>query len=400
MNRELYESLSRLLSGDLPEAEADALQQRIEAEPGVAEAWERIGALPGELAALPLRSPPPELDARLLGARSTRGWPGQRRLIGALVVAGALALVGSMALRPIPTVALVAGDQIVDGHVEVVSGGLRIEVDGLARITTEPLDPLPRGGGMDTEEDPMKAALSALGGAISGAAITVAVLQGTATIHEGPGPTTLVAGEVRQLPPARAATATTLPQIEPDEPPEQTIARLRGQVGQLQEQLRTAKFSSAVASGQLEAHVGTPQEWPDDPPEGFTPEAMRARVDRLIEEHGDKLALAELDCSEYPCITVFEPPPGIETDDWHDLVRPALESMGAGLDAGLSVYASKFQRDEDEASLMGVVLVPPGAGDLSSELGARTKYRSDTLMEELGTAALEQSEARARGEAP
>lgn len=396
MNHELYESLSRLLSGELPQPQAQALRRRIEAEPEVAEAWAQLSGLPDALAALPSQPPPPELDAALLQAHAPQRGPSQRRLIGALAVAGALALVGSMALRPIPTVALVGGDQIVDGHVDVVAGRLKIEVDGLARITMEPPAPPVRGGGVDTEEDPMKAALSALGGAAGGAAITVAVLQGTAKIHEGQAPTTLTAGEVREIPPAQASVATVEPpRAVPGEPPEQTIARLRGQVIELQDQLEAARFSGAVASGQLEAHVGSPQAWPTDLPEGFTPQAMAARVEQVLEAHGDTLALTEMDCSEYPCITVFQPPAGVATDDWHDLAKPALEALGAELEAGLSVYASKFKGDEGEAALMGVVLTPPDAGGRDTELGARTKYRSTTLMEELGEAALEELEARA-----
>ncbi|MEY3212011.1 MAG: hypothetical protein RIT28_2492, partial [Pseudomonadota bacterium] len=61
-----YEALSRLLDGDLPPDEAEALRARVHAEPALAEALGRLRALGEAVAALPEVSPPPALNTAVL----------------------------------------------------------------------------------------------------------------------------------------------------------------------------------------------------------------------------------------------------------------------------------------------------------------------------------------------
>lgn len=196
----MYDELSRLLAGELdPEAER-ALQARIAGDPALAAAWERMNALPDALAALPLAPPPPALLARLhamvpvaldahldaepepaldpapfapdpredtletpfgrpdTGVRSAAVLPrarvertvavrpAPRPTVGrAWVLAGAtvglaIGLVTGGLLPPgAPAgIALVEGDSVIDGDVQVRAGDLDLHVRGRARISVTP----------------------------------------------------------------------------------------------------------------------------------------------------------------------------------------------------------------------------------------------------------------------
>ena len=390
--RALLLDLSRRMSGDLPAAEAARLEASLD-DPEVAALWADMAALPDALAAIPLEAPPVHLDRAVL-RRSPRS--GLRIATGLGIAAAVAALIlVPRPEAPIPEVALLAGDQVVSGRTSVVAGAVRVEIDGLARITVEPFDPVVRATEHHNPEDPMKAALAALGGAVGGAIVTVAVLKGTATVTtDEAAPATLHAGETRRI--STEPRSPRAPAAIPEgEAPEQTIARLQADLEALQAQLGQARFTGAVASGQLEAHVGVPQDWPDDLDPALQPDAMRARAQAVADAH-EGVELVEVDCSEYPCITILSPTEMSEA--WTDQLRPAAEALAEGLsDVGLSVSASNFSDGDVSAGYFGVVVAPSEDADRNSEVGTRTHYRADALMEELGHEVLGEAKAEAEG---
>jgi anti-sigma factor RsiW len=61
----VYEDLSRLLAGELDPGERARVEARIEAEPEVRAAWERLRTLPAQFDGLRAVPPPPARDRRL-----------------------------------------------------------------------------------------------------------------------------------------------------------------------------------------------------------------------------------------------------------------------------------------------------------------------------------------------
>ncbi|MBX2799547.1 MAG: hypothetical protein KTR31_17860 [Myxococcales bacterium] len=383
------ESLSQLLAGELTDARASELQRRLARDPELQALYATLQALPDDLADLPQLPPPPALDARVLAAHRPATRRSPRWIAGVAALAAAAAITVLWAWQAPPTLALAMGDTVVHGDARVVAGHVRIDVDGLARITMEPDPTLVRVPPAPNQEDPMKTAMAVLGGAVGGAVVTVAVLEGTATLRSTEGaPVELAAGEVRRVPSASARVAAPTPLTPlPGEDEAATIARLQGELETLRAALGQAQFTGAVTSGQLEAHVGSPQEWPDDVPEALTPDAMRAKAEQAAQEI-DGVELVEVDCAEYPCIVVYESD-NIEPG-WSDRARPAAEALTEGIEnAGLSVSASGFNNDGRTAGFLGVTVAPPDDAERGSDTQVRTAYRTSALLEELGQQATE-----------
>jgi hypothetical protein len=402
----LHETFSRLLSGDLTEGEEAAARARIASDPEAARVWATLQQLSGDLAELPEEAPPPGLDDAVLAAldRSADarvtptanprwGWAA-----GGLLLAAA-ALLALWLRAPAPTVMhVVAGDQLVDGVVAVMVGDNRVEIDGLARITVEPAGGVAREWGPNPEDSMTRTqTLAAVGAAAAGAVLTVAVYEGSAVIYDAEAsPTVLQAGETHATGPTTPAAAPRGIPVPPERPlpagatEAQTIAHLRDRVDELEEALQQAEFTGALAQGQLVAHMGEPQQWPDDVRPELQPDLFEERLNAALEANPEA-NLVELDCSEYPCIAVIEP--HTLDDDWEDTLRTVPEAMAEGLeDVGLSVFAAKMNGDDGEAGFMGFVVAPKEDSDRDSEVGARTHYRTDALLEELGRQAMEGTE--------
>jgi len=366
----LNEDLSRLLAGDLPAAQAEALRQRIAMDPEVAHAWTALHTVVDDLPHLPEEAPPVALDALVLGFATAprRPFSASTALGGALAAAALI----WFAFRPFGATEL--------PKPQVDPGDLLVDVDGIARISMNP-----------PKESPMNASQSALAGALGGVAVTVAVLQGSAWVWSEDGSRVEVtAGQTH-------TTATdaqepklrfVVPAAPPGETPEEAVVRLEATVAALTSARDQAQFTGAVAQGQLVAHVGTPQEWPADLPPGYAADDMRARVDAVLEAHPD-IELEEMDCSEYPCITIFRPLDSSE--GWEERMKPAAMAMAEGLeDPGLSVAMSMVDNGGESIALLGVTVSPPEDTQGSTEVGARTKFRTSSLMEALGEEALEE----------
>lgn len=374
----LHEELSRLLAGDLPEPEAAALRRRLATEPEVERAWQALQELVEAVQALPAEAPPPGLDARVLGLRTTERSPGRWGWALAGAAAGVLAgvLAAALLAKPHPPsrVALVRGQQVVSGRVQVVAGELEVEVDGLARLSVEPGAGLARAEG--AQEDPMKTALSALAGAAGGALVTVAVLEGSALVR-GPDvpPVRVEAGEVRTV------GGSSRPRPQASAPDSAEVQRLQAEVERLTGELEEARLRSAVAQGQLVARVGSPQPWPTPAPAGLDPESLQARAREAVARHPG-VALAGLDCSEYPCITLLQPTQ--RGEGWEELLKGAAQDLAEGLSGvGLALLASGYDDGDGPSGVMAAIVAPPDDLVRDTEVGLRTAARAEGLMEAL-----------------
>lgn len=376
----LTEQLSRLLDHELPEPEAEALRRRIATEPEVAALWARLCALPGALADLPDPAPPPHLVAAVLRtpARPRRAWPslGLGAAAGALLAASLL-----LALRPSAAPVLIAGTQLISGDLDVRAAGHTVAVHGEAALRVEPNADALRVIG--AKEDPM--IRDALIGAAAGALLTVAVYEGKAVIT-GPDDTTttVLAGQTQVFGPgddagpgtAQAAPAGRRTVVVGGGP-----ADLAARVSELEEQNSKLALELAVARGQVQAHEGKSIPWPKDAPAALRPDAfeafVRARVAKI-----PGASLAELDCSEYPCIAVLST---TSTDpDWQvDLAATHDEMSSAGFGDQIRVMGAGMQRDDEQghvSRLYGFTVVPGEGGD--DDTSQRAGYRLRTLMED------------------
>jgi hypothetical protein len=220
------------------------------------------------------------------------------------------------------------------------------------------------------------------GGAVAGAAITWLAMQGAGSASAASG-TASPAGAVA------AIEASTAPL--PGEAPDDTIARLRSRVGDLQrqldatrEELQASKVQGAVASGQLSALQGTPIAWPDDVPDALRPEGFEAGLRAAIAPiEGAKVV--EVDCSEYPCIGVVELP-GIGGDAVHDAVGGVRQRLSEGPwkelgeDMAAMLSVSSVADEQGERVVLGVGAAAAGF-DQIPDADTRTRYRMDSLTQ-------------------
>jgi len=405
------EQLSRFMDGDLDAVQTAAWRKRIEDDPAVAAAWAELVALRRALDHLPDEAPPPHLVRAVVAA--SRGMPAVPvtasppppawRVVPWLVAAAVLIAVGLWYGAPKPaTISLVEGVVRVEGEGTLALDGMVVDFDGRARITRDsptpdleppaPGEPARRVVRASTPlEDPMDRthALSAA----AGAALTIAVQAGTVTLRApGTDPVVVQAGETRtvggQGPEAimvlRPAAQAPIPASEP---PSATVARLERRVAELEEQLALAAATSAVARGQLEVEQGHPSLWPDDVPAAFRESAVTAAFRASIATHPGT-ELVSVDCAEYPCIAVLKP--GDATEGWQSRMRPIIDEISAAAGpADLSVSAAAMEDGGKNVAFMGVALAPENALRDEAGLDTRTRWRTDSLLQDLGRSELE-----------
>lgn len=336
--------------------------------------------LDAALADLPTTAPvPPALDAAVLariGRPRRSPWP---ILAAAVLLLGLGGLLGRALPHAEPTLVLTAGVQDVTGHARVLAGPHVVEIDGRARIEVSPpaMEPQPglaREEGQEVITMPNHTHLAA---AVVGALVTVTVYEGRALVtpDDGAPPVAVVAGETRTLGPAKAPARAPVEPPRHDAPvaaaprPEDTarIAELEGQLQRLQAR-------QAITSGQLAAVQGEPQPWPDDVAAAWRPAAFERSLRALAaeEEAGDLLTV---DCSEFPCLAVLEPPP-FDGPGVPPSVQALVERMGEALGgAAVSVSNARTNDDGVETSLVGLGFLPPDRDD--PDLDARSNWRME-----------------------
>jgi hypothetical protein len=379
-----YEDLSRLLDGDLDDEAAAALRARIAAEPDVAAAWAAMQRLPSDLAALPLRPRPEGLPSPVrAGGWGAPAWFG----VGALAAA---ALLFALTTHATPSVVPSVGEQAYDGTLDVLLPQGRLHVDGVVDLIVEPAEGVVREQG--STEDPMNR--THLVAALAGAAITVAVVEGHATLYpdEGAAPLTLHAGERRALPSADgahlrgAASARDdlrTPRSRADLPTEPTarVAALQAENDALREALASTQRLVDEQQLQLASTHGKPSPWPSDVAPAWQPDAVRARAEAAAKANG--ATVQAVDCDEYPCVVAFDIPVGADPNSGQaaaHAIQEALNPVGPGGDAS----AMQMMQVRDDGSGAIATLV---AGFLPSDVGpndpvqTRLKRRAEEVMQ-------------------
>ncbi|MCA9568207.1 MAG: hypothetical protein KC656_10205 [Myxococcales bacterium] len=332
------------------------------------------------LADLPEDATPPALPDRIYAVRTERPrtwWPA-----AAALLAAALALVwlaGGPGERP---VVVTDGVVVLDGAMDVLVPGSRIVLDGRARIAVEPERGVVRGVPVETLEDPMLTREILAG--IAGVAVTIAVYEGSALVHAGPGgaePVELRAGQRQTF-----GTPSAAPILEGGVAPmgaaDPEVARLREELAATKKALDEERFAAALVRGQLTAGQGEPVPWPTSGvPAAFARDAFEASVKAQIAELPD-VEVSGVDCSEYPCLATIRYTGASDTMEWTEGLMKRLEPWfdGQFTDAAVSASGSGFKNDgRDEKFLtFGVV------GGQDEAIDQRMRWRMNQVTEQLG----------------
>ncbi|MCB9797687.1 MAG: hypothetical protein H6741_33775 [Alphaproteobacteria bacterium] len=371
-----WEQLSLLLDGALEPEEAAALRARIDAEPELAEAWALMQGLP--------RPSPPCPRLRSRRSSTPPCSPPARRRAAALRLApldrlrgGALLALTAWGLRaPEPeALTLLAGDQLVEGRARVLAAGsLPIDVDGRALVRVHPnLTPSP-------EEDP-EMMLREIMAAAAGAAITVAVYEGTASFLPGPeeAPVVVAAGEQvhvdaegRPAGPQRRVVQVVAP-AEGERPAPSTLAE-----DDLRAEVEALRFENTLLRGQVRAAQGVVQDWPEGTPAALEGPALEVGLAEALGAHGE---LLELDCAEYPCIASIQLARGYDREALEGALGAFKDGVKAeaGLDElgmMLGIAESRTSEDGEPDGVAVLALLQPddlGDPDLTERLHTRER---------------------------
>jgi ferric-dicitrate binding protein FerR (iron transport regulator) len=375
----LGDELSALWSGDLPEREAEALRRRIATEPEVGVRWDRLCRALEALEALPDELTPPPLRTRAEPQPPVeRQWPA-RAVPWALLAASA-----GLWLWPAPAqdLVLAAGTQWVEGEVRLAAGDVLVDVDGEAWISVEPAAPVPRVGSAEGEMN--RAAVVA---GLAGAVVTVAVYEGTAVVRaasDGGEPVVVEAGEThRRAPPGATKPRPVAPAATAAERLAE-VTRLEQELTEAKQALAESEFAGALTRGQLQALQGTPSPWPDDVAPALAPEAFRAGLEARLAELGDDVEIASVDCDEYPCVAAIQKVGDADDSDWNDRLRDSVSGWlqtEIPEDLSVSVNTSRFT---DGDRVEQYVIFGAHQGERDSDVGRRTEFRIDAVVDELG----------------
>jgi ferric-dicitrate binding protein FerR (iron transport regulator) len=369
------EALSRLLDGDLDPADADALQQRMAAEPALAARWEALRGLAARLDALSDPAPP---AVRLPAPARPWGWV----TWGAAWAAAAAALL--MAWPTPPRVVLADGVSVIDGELAVWAGDWEVDVDGRAAITVEPPAGAARGGEANLEVPVDTRHLLA---GLAGAVVTITVYEGRAVVRAPGQPEGVVtAGETRLFAPERPAPAAKSPP-GPDRAAalQQRVRTLTAELDAIEAELATERFTGELIRGRLEAVEGVPSEWTADVPDTLRPERFEADMVAQIAALPD-VELAEVDCVEYPCIVAFRYTGDDPTLAWGEEVVASVNTWAeASLEhADISVNRSVFSGDGTERRFITVGVSADAPDAVKQRTAVRLGELNDALSDEGG----------------
>jgi hypothetical protein len=370
------EELSRLLAGELSEADARALRARIAVDPDLARQWALLQQLPDALSALPPPEPPSALNRRVL--QTVGGQPPWRRrlvaewlpagVVGALLAASVLLLLSPDA-APKPPV-LVEGVALLEGVTALQAGPVLVQVDGRAHISVEPTPGPARERGWEAEMD-----RTHLLAALAGAAVTVTVLEGRALVggDDSSAAVVVASGDTLRVGggaagPGTAVAAGALPAGSRSS----GSAEAAAPAPSLEQQLDEARFQLALARGQLTRLEGAPQAWPADLPASLRPEAFSAALRAAVEGSGKVLAI---DCEEHPCVAFIEtnsPDQGAE-----QALTAAIEPLAESVEGGAGLMMMAYRSDDgDSASTVAAVALIPGQGEPDEGLHTRIETRA------------------------
>jgi hypothetical protein len=323
------------------------------------------------LSALPETAPAPPL--RVVPKRAARS-------VVAIAAPWLLAAAAALAwwLTPgAPEITIGSGETRVGGNLSLLAGDVTIDLDGEATIGVEP-----RAGGarvaVEDPEEPMTRQQMIAG--LTGAAVTVAVYEGTAAVRAAGGdPVVVGAGQSRLFggAPGRAGAAAT-----DREALEDRLVSLERELAATREALELEQFSGALARGQLEAEQGVPSPWPSTVPPGMTADRFAAELTSRL-EGVPEVEIEVVDCAEYPCIAAVRYVGADQSLEWGGEATEKIAAWAAeayGADHALSLNRSKFVEDDREARY--IVFGAHGA-DEDPNVKERESWRMETLVEQL-----------------
>ncbi len=361
------ETLSRRLEGDLSPAAEAAIAAKIAADPELREAWEMMKALPGELASLPETAPPARLNRAILGEKApiSRWWLS--------IPLAAAVLLGVWGLRPsAPEIVLAEGSQRIVGEVSLFAGDRRLDIDGDVLVQVEPPQGYPRGSGAEVD---MKSATH-LVSALAGAAITITVYQGTATVASSDGEVVISAGETESF---GLSESKARPELAPADPPTQAAIRradpaVQARITELEQQVAALQFEQALTRGQLRTVAGEPSVWPENLPENLKPAGFETALREAFS--ADRFAIDEVDCEEFPCVvTLLSKEAG---DLAGEELQQAIEDF-ARATAGERSHAVVMSRDDNGQVVGGFAIIPDD--HWSEDIGVRARYRTEGQLQ-------------------
>ena len=217
--------------------------------------------------------------------------------------------------------------------------------------------------------------------ALSGAIVTLTVVEGTALAHPPGAPAVKISkgerrilgnSETGALPAPASPTATG------------------SHEALLAHELAALKLEHAVTVGQLRALGGRPVEWPDDVAPKYRAQAfeefVRGRVAGIPNS-----SLIATDCDEYPCIAVVRSTD--MTDAWEDklmAVHGDLDHTEYGSSNNVIGFGSIREDDRGIAKLYAFSIVPGEEGIVDQEVRSRLDVRVRGDMEGLADELLEQ----------
>jgi len=365
-------------------------------------------ALPEALAALPADlPPPPELDAAVLATAPPirRGWP---RWTAPIALAAGVLLGIGLAPSSAPTLTLTPGAHHIEGPATVVVPGGTLHLDGTAAIQfSQATEPNP-GTVRDTPRTPATPEPTMftprdLLAAGSGAAVTIAILAGTGTwsASDASPDHVLTTGDALQVAPNRKVVRTVAVPPTTEDPQtlpaaKEQLAALRQRNTELEEARDALDFEVKALRGQLSAYGATATEWPDDLPDPYRPEPFTEWAESVIADVPG-FAIAEVDCSEFPCLVLVESGPDAPlaedgSIDWDAAGRAFADQKPPGVpedtesSAGISVMETN--KDGERSGVMVLYNAPDShmADGIQERLQVRTRDAAQRLAEADATA--------------
>jgi hypothetical protein len=232
---------------------------------------------------------------------------------------------------------------------------------------------------------------TAILGALAGAAVTVTVYEGRAAV-QGPDeatPTELTAGATRTVPgraPLGLPGAPAANDAVREAALRQRVKELTDELDAIEDELDTERFAGRLREAELERIQGVPSEWSDAVPDVLRPEAFEGELLPLTELPG--FTVADVDCSEYPCVAALKYDGDDRSLDWgSDVVERISTWADDNLeeDASLTVNKSVFKDDDSESRYLLFALHD---ADPKGDVGQRTSARMDDLSDDLGKTGL------------
>ena len=367
MNEDLYERLSRLLDGDLPPEEEAELHAQIRDDPEVAAAYQSLQQLVTRLDALPVELPAPPLTIRT-SSWGPAGW-------GVAVAAIAALGLFSLQVPPQPQVVLETGRTHLIGDLQLIAADRPVHLEGDALFVIEP------------QETSMHLPSTAAG-LVAGAALTITLYQGTATITGEPGEPTHVlhAGETQTYALGATKAHSTKPHAN-SQSLEERLAEAEAKLEVAEKKLQEASFSGALLRGQLSSLQGERSEWPENTPAAMRPQGFKAGLEKLLDGRKD-VRVDWVDCDEYPCLASVEYL-GDDPNQWMEDTKAMFGDWFAESMDDVSMSMSMSQEDDgDGLHTYGVI----AGHEPSEEVAARTRFRMDELSQGEGQRHSEEEE--------